>query len=175
MKCKELVDKLGAYLDGELDERTRTWVEKHLQDCSACRREIGELQQLSSYLDDVPGSGVRANFSSEVREKAEERRLVADNIPYALLRDLRRLPNAAAAFVAVALGILLGAFMSQSVAITDAARHAAYARTEQAGEMTEVDYHIQALSATPESSLEQAYLDTVESPASGTATDTGSD
>ncbi len=157
MKCKHIKDKLGAYLDGELNEGSAKSIERHLHSCPDCRKELQELRQLSSCLDSISDTRVRETWASEVR-KAAEREVDAKITPFALLRDLGRLPNVAAAMVAVALGVLLGAFMSQSVTANDATQQALSVATEQTQDTAEVEYQIQALSATPKSSLEQAYF-----------------
>ena len=36
MKCKEFVDFLGEYMDGGLDDKSRTVFEAHLQICPPC-------------------------------------------------------------------------------------------------------------------------------------------
>jgi len=160
MKCEKITNKLGAYLDDELDEQIRRQVEEHLRQCPACTAELQELRHLSRYLDMVPEPEMRESFADDICEKAsEQRRLTGKIVPFALLRDLTRLPNAAAAMAAIALGVLLGALMSHSVTTVDAARQASYSlATEQTRQESDMEYHIQALSATPQSSLEQAYL-----------------
>lgn len=36
MRCRELLDELSAYLDGELSGEVRRELELHLQDCHPC-------------------------------------------------------------------------------------------------------------------------------------------
>ena len=53
MTCKEFVDFLMAYLDGELPEGPRTTFETHLDDCPPCK------VYLDTYKDTVAlGQGV---------------------------------------------------------------------------------------------------------------------
>jgi anti-sigma factor RsiW len=62
-------DWLGAYLDGELADDRRAWVEEHLASCSACRKELAELRALSSLLqeDAAPADWMAAAaFQSQV-------------------------------------------------------------------------------------------------------------
>jgi anti-sigma factor RsiW len=47
-------NKLGAYLDGELDQRSLMEVEGHLAICQSCQAELEELRQLSSLLHAAP-------------------------------------------------------------------------------------------------------------------------
>ncbi len=41
--CDEVVERLSEYLDGELDDRTRARVARHLAACAACARFAAEL------------------------------------------------------------------------------------------------------------------------------------
>ena len=44
-------EEVAAYLDGELDEATRTEFELHLKDCSTCTGQLREQQRLLCALD----------------------------------------------------------------------------------------------------------------------------
>ena len=39
--CTEVLDRIYAYLDGELDESDRSKVRQHLDECGPCLREYG--------------------------------------------------------------------------------------------------------------------------------------
>jgi anti-sigma factor RsiW len=45
---------LGAYVLGVLDENEQDTVRKHLDGCEACRREVGDLQEMEAALGEVP-------------------------------------------------------------------------------------------------------------------------
>ena len=45
-------DLLGPYLDKELDDRSRARVERHLEECEGCRRELESLQTLHQMVKD---------------------------------------------------------------------------------------------------------------------------
>ena len=48
-------DQLSSYLDGELDGSDRQGLERHLATCAECRRTLGELEAVRSWLrSDVP-------------------------------------------------------------------------------------------------------------------------
>ena len=40
MRCRELLDALSDYVDGELDESLCADIEEHLKDCNPCRVEV---------------------------------------------------------------------------------------------------------------------------------------
>jgi len=46
MKCEEIRPWLMAYLDGEIEQREKSEVEKHLADCESCRREYESFARL---------------------------------------------------------------------------------------------------------------------------------
>ena len=50
----QMSNKLGAYLDGELDRRAQSEVQTHLETCPACQDELEELRRLSHLLRAAP-------------------------------------------------------------------------------------------------------------------------
>jgi anti-sigma factor RsiW len=59
---------LAAYHDGELPAYRRQQVEKHLEDCAACRAELESFLELSSLLkvDSVPHQTPPQRFAAQV-------------------------------------------------------------------------------------------------------------
>jgi len=49
-RCRWVVRRLQAYLDGELDSATATKVEKHLEACRRCGLEATTYQAIKSAL-----------------------------------------------------------------------------------------------------------------------------
>lgn len=71
LACRELVELLTEFLDGALDERTRTQVEQHLVLCPGCteylrqfRATIGATRKLAE--EDLP-ERVRENLLDAFR------------------------------------------------------------------------------------------------------------
>ena len=50
MKCDFSIELLSGYLDGELDEKQRIEVEKHLKECQVCKDALKELKQVDDYI-----------------------------------------------------------------------------------------------------------------------------
>lgn len=50
----QFINKLGAYLDGELNQRGNDQIEAHLKTCPVCQAELAELQFLSRQLQEAP-------------------------------------------------------------------------------------------------------------------------
>jgi anti-sigma factor RsiW len=74
----QISPKLGAYLDGELDQRSQSEVETHLETCPACQAELEELRQLSQLLraapqpDFTPALDFKAQFMLQLPRRAQE-------------------------------------------------------------------------------------------------------
>ncbi len=51
MKCSEIRDQLGFYLDGMLSEQTLEEVEDHLAGCAECRQEARHLKAMLQAMD----------------------------------------------------------------------------------------------------------------------------
>jgi anti-sigma factor RsiW len=56
MKCELSIELLSGYLDGELDDKQKAVVEKHLKECQSCRQELESLKHLNNYVkeQDIP-------------------------------------------------------------------------------------------------------------------------
>ena len=53
-RSAHLEEELSAYADGELNERARRAVEKHLANCEACSTLLSELQDTKALLSELP-------------------------------------------------------------------------------------------------------------------------
>ena len=99
---------VSAYLDGELEECWAGELERHLQDCTSCRSQLGSLQRVShSLLEDTEPDVRAANHvvwhrleleRQESREPRFWRRLIRVPVP---------LVAAAAAAVVLLGGVLI--------------------------------------------------------------------
>lgn len=49
-KCKEMMEKMQEYLDGECSEETCRMVEKHLSDCHDCGSCMESIKQTIALL-----------------------------------------------------------------------------------------------------------------------------
>lgn len=96
----EHADKLTAYHDGQLDERTRASLERHLAQCTTCSSELARLRRLSEIL----GSTARPGLS------AQALRRIHAAVEAAPATSIRRLAEALTA-VAAAILIVCGAYL----------------------------------------------------------------
>jgi len=55
MRCRDLLDALSDYVDGELDESLCTDIEEHLKDCNPCRVEVDTFKKtVALFKDNLP-------------------------------------------------------------------------------------------------------------------------
>lgn len=69
LTCRELVDFLMAYLDGELPERERAGFEAHLAECEDCVRYLGSYEatvRLERRAFEAPDSAVPDEVPEEL-------------------------------------------------------------------------------------------------------------
>jgi hypothetical protein len=55
MNNKHYLDELSAYINGEVDDETRTRIQAHLAECSGCREEYESMNLLWTELAELPG------------------------------------------------------------------------------------------------------------------------
>ncbi len=99
MRCDQVDDIRGPYLDGELVGATRAAVESHLAECPVCEQAVGELARVDLLIRNA--SAPRLSEAERARVAAAIRRTP---IPW------RRL--AAAALIAAALPLGISAWFA---------------------------------------------------------------
>jgi len=53
-ECKEIRERLSAFIDNELPPRERKFIEEHLRECPGCTHEESSLRQVMDLLDGIP-------------------------------------------------------------------------------------------------------------------------
>jgi len=61
-ECKELRERLSAFIDNELPPRERMLIERHLHQCPACAQEESSLRQVINLLDGIPDESPSGSF-----------------------------------------------------------------------------------------------------------------
>jgi anti-sigma factor RsiW len=102
-----VIERLGAWLGGELEGGERAAVEAHLAACAACRREADALQAVWRTLGAAPAPARTASVWPAVRART----FAAPGGWFYGSRPLTRLSLGAAA---VACGLLVGALLPRS-------------------------------------------------------------
>jgi Putative zinc-finger len=102
MDCPRVREHLAEYVLGTLEGDTRRFVERHLEWCAGCRKEMGELAE---------GAAVASSAFSPAEPPPElENRIVAAIGEAVGRRDQRRRPRLAVAAATAAALVAIGAF-----------------------------------------------------------------
>jgi anti-sigma factor RsiW len=68
--CKEIRERLSAFIDNELPPRESRLIEKHLRECPECAREESSLRQVLDLLDEIPDESPSRSFAPATVQKA---------------------------------------------------------------------------------------------------------
>ncbi len=66
MECDEVTEKIGSYMDRELDKDGPVALERHLSSCPSCKSELESIKKLNSLLDALPSMRVPSQFAREI-------------------------------------------------------------------------------------------------------------
>ncbi|HZK18925.1 MAG TPA: zf-HC2 domain-containing protein, partial [Clostridia bacterium] len=75
MRCQKIRQLLSCRLDGMIDDEQLNIVNKHLENCRACRSYWHYLQADAKLLRDLPEMVPPTGFSSKLRKKIEDTKL----------------------------------------------------------------------------------------------------
>ena len=62
--CREIREKLSAFIDNELPRRELKFIEGHLRECPECADEERSLRQVIDLLDGIPDESPSRSFTS---------------------------------------------------------------------------------------------------------------
>ena len=99
MNCLEVQDNLSAWLDGELAPEVGALVDRHLEGCDACLRELAKLEALEQALAALPAPAPPPGMPEKVAAR--------------LKRPPRRWWQSAALAASLILGIVLGGTLAR--------------------------------------------------------------
>jgi anti-sigma factor RsiW len=69
-KCKEIRERLSAFIDNELPVQESRLIEKHLLKCPACVKEVSSLRQVVALLDIIPDESPSRSFTPATLHRA---------------------------------------------------------------------------------------------------------
>ncbi len=76
LECKDILDKLSEYIDGELDPRLCNELERHMEDCHPCLLFVNSLKKtitLYKYAGNEPlPKEVHIRLHDFLRKKTKE-------------------------------------------------------------------------------------------------------
>ena len=110
MKCERVKRKLVAYLDGELEQRLKFKVKKHLSQCATCKGEAGLLQKTVRLLKEQEHVMPSVSFETRLWERIHQvknRHL----LPEVVVGRLGRALVPAVAVLVLVVGIVVGSLV----------------------------------------------------------------
>ena len=130
MQCREVLQKLHDFIDGELEEAEQLRVSTHLEKCASCRgqvdagRRLKRLVQVKARREPLP-PGLEGKIREAIVGETTSFEAVVvppeDDVPSGLPpRSSRWLPLAAMGLVAVSLLALSPSFLSPEAALVHA-------------------------------------------------------
>jgi len=61
-ECKEIRERLSAFIDNELPSPERMLIERHLYQCQGCAQEESSLRQVIDLMDGIPDESPSRSF-----------------------------------------------------------------------------------------------------------------
>lgn len=123
MKCRKVLSRLQAYVDGEMPVKLRNDMEEHLGACPSCRNRVEGIRRVGDILDSLSVPPLPRSFSTRIMEEARRSVPLAKEgesffprewQPVRWLFDLSA-PMRVAACAAVLLACLLGMLLGQEL------------------------------------------------------------
>ena len=75
MRHKKTQNLLSAFLDGELKEKQRAYIENHLKSCEKCSKEFEKIQKLDNFTleikEEVPKEEYWNSFPTRIRSEIQ--------------------------------------------------------------------------------------------------------
>lgn len=68
--CKEIRERLSAFIDNELPPQESRLIKKHLYECPACVKEVSSLRQVIDLLDGIPDESPSRSFAPATIHRA---------------------------------------------------------------------------------------------------------
>jgi len=62
-ECKEIRERLSAFIDNELPARERRLIEDHLHECPACAQEESSIRKVIALMDGIPNESPSRSFT----------------------------------------------------------------------------------------------------------------
>ncbi len=79
MRCKDVKKLISLYIDGELSFEKRIKLERHINNCPFCRRELEDLKIIIKEIHNLPKIEPPINFIDNLWYRYQEERTVQRN------------------------------------------------------------------------------------------------
>ena len=86
MKCHDLQELISAYVDGELSQTQRDFVEEHLQHCRGCQLTLAEYTRISNQMSSLRSTPPLPDIKKEIMSKTSPENVI--NKPRRWLRPV---------------------------------------------------------------------------------------
>jgi anti-sigma factor RsiW len=112
MRCSKR-KLISPYIDGELNENKRSLLESHLTGCRECAQELEELKKIHMLLSSAEPFEVPHGFPTRVLAniRSNEQRRSND-----FVHIFKRLTEGFAVLLLIVVGMILGRFLSKTLA-----------------------------------------------------------
>jgi hypothetical protein len=76
MKCQDLQELISAYVDGELPQTQRDFVEEHLQRCRGCQLTLAEYTRISNQMSSLRSTPPLPDIKEEIMSKTNTENVI---------------------------------------------------------------------------------------------------
>ena len=167
LSCLRYRSRLGAFLDGELNQRDSAAVQAHLRKCATCSAVLQGLRLLGPALHTLETPAPPFDLTSRILTAARGRRQAGETIPEVI--RLHKAPQPAwtwalrgATAAALIIGLGAGTYMGWTAFRNSGSAQPSTVATLNAP-VEGLVYSLDALSAAPRGSIEAATLELLES------------
>lgn len=88
MKCKDIQERLSAYIDGITSSEEKTLIDKHLRSCQRCSKSFSELKKTVEHLKKLeetePPSWLTQKIMAKIKKEAELKKGILQRLFYPL-------------------------------------------------------------------------------------------
>ena len=117
-KHQRIKDNLSAYIDGELSSRQAAQIERHIEECGECRRQLDSLRQTVHLLKQIPALPVPRSFLLPASATEGRREFKARTRVYHALQGATALAALLLAFVVAGDFLLLRDLSTAPIVMT---------------------------------------------------------
>jgi anti-sigma factor RsiW len=151
MNCSQVQKRLSAYIDGEITEKERILISKHLGSCPSCTEELNAIKALGTVMNDLDHITVPAYFRAHVKQRIKDQ----GSRPLPIIEIIRRAVFPVTTTAALIISILIGNFIGKTL-YRDVAEIPAQEDSEIAG-----TFGLTSMNEFPEGSLSNVYYEYV--------------
>jgi hypothetical protein len=110
-RCKDIIKKLSAFQDGEVNKAQKESIEFHLQNCRKCKKEFAAMMHTYQSIEKLPPIEPDPMFTQKVMARINNTSL----LDHFLNNFSRPLPVPAAMTAMVIIGLLSGTLLGNLV------------------------------------------------------------